>query len=63
MAEARRKTTIDECKEIVEYCINHTCNNKDTATLFDFSYNQVMNWNDLDVKILVLNANLKKGTC
>jgi hypothetical protein len=35
MAEARRKTTIDDRKEIVEYCINHNRNYKDTAAKFD----------------------------
>ena len=28
MAEARRKTTVEERKEIVEYCINHERNFK-----------------------------------
>ncbi len=44
MAEARRKTTIDERKEIVEYCINHNRNYKDTASLFNVSYSQVYSW-------------------
>ena len=44
MAEARRKTTIDERMEIVKYCIGHNCNYKDTATLFDVSYSQVYSW-------------------
>jgi transposase len=44
MAEARRKTTIDERKEIVEYCINHNRNCKDTAAKFDVSYSQVYSW-------------------
>lgn len=44
MAEARRKTTIDERKEIVEYCINHERNYKDTASLYDVSYSQVYSW-------------------
>lgn len=44
MAEARRKTTIDERKEIVEYCINHNRNYKDTAALFNVSYSQVYSW-------------------
>lgn len=25
MAQARRKTTIEERKEIAEYCLNHNC--------------------------------------
>ena len=44
MAEARRKTTIEERKKIVEYCINHTRNYKDTAALYDVSYSQVYSW-------------------
>lgn len=44
MAEARRKTTIDERKEIVEHCINHNRNYKDTAALFNVSYSQVYSW-------------------
>ena len=30
MAEARRKTTLEERKEIVDYCINHNRNYKNT---------------------------------
>lgn len=44
MAEARRKTTLEERKEIVDYCINHNRNYKDTATKFDVSYSQVYSW-------------------
>ena len=44
MAEARRKTTIEERKEIVAYCINHDRNYKDTASLYDVSYSQVYSW-------------------
>ncbi|MDU7031836.1 helix-turn-helix domain-containing protein [Robinsoniella peoriensis] len=44
MAEARRKTTIQERKEIVEYCIKHQRNYKDTASLYDVSYSQVYSW-------------------
>ena len=44
MADAKRKTTIDERKEIVEYCINHNRNFKDTAAKFDVSYSQVYSW-------------------
>ena len=44
MAEARRKTTIEERKEIVEYCINHNRNYKETASIYDVSYNQVYSW-------------------
>lgn len=41
MAEARRNTTMDERKEIVEYCLTHNRDYKGTATTFDISYNQV----------------------
>ena len=41
MAEARRKTTIDERKYIVKYCIEHNRDYKGTAALFDVSYSQV----------------------
>ena len=44
MAEARRKTTIEERKEIVEYCINHTRNYRETAIRYDVSYSQVYSW-------------------
>jgi transposase-like protein len=44
MANARRKTTIEERKEIVEYCLAHNRNYKDTAILYDVSYSQVYSW-------------------
>jgi transposase-like protein len=44
MAAARRKTTIEERKEIVEYCIEHNRNYKETASIYDVSYNQVYAW-------------------
>ena len=44
MAEARRKTTIVERKTIVEYCITHNRNYKETASLYDVSYSQVYDW-------------------
>lgn len=44
MAEARRKTTIEERKEIVEYCLSHDRDYKGTASLFDVSYSQVYSW-------------------
>lgn len=44
MAEARRKTTVEERKEIVEYCISHNRNYKETASLYDVSYSQVYSW-------------------
>ena len=44
MAKARRKTTIDERKEIVNYCIEHNHNYKETAALYNVSYSQVYSW-------------------
>lgn len=44
MAQARRKTTLEERREIVEYCISHYRNYKETAALFDVSYSQVYSW-------------------
>lgn len=44
MAEARRKTTIEERKEIVNYCINHNRDYKNTAAKYDVSYSQVYSW-------------------
>jgi len=44
MAEARRKTTLEERKEIVDYCINHNRDYKNTAAKFDVSYSQVYSW-------------------
>lgn len=44
MAEARRKITLEERKEIVDYCINHNRSYKDTAEKFDVSYSQVYSW-------------------
>ena len=44
MAEARRKTTLEERKEIVEYCINHNRNYKETASIYGVSYSQVYSW-------------------
>lgn len=44
MAEARRKTTIEERKEIVKYCIEHNRDYKGTASLYDVSYAQVYSW-------------------
>ena len=44
MAEARRKTSLEERKEIVHYCINHNHNYKDTAVKFNVSYSQVYSW-------------------
>ena len=44
MAEARRKTTIEERKEIVKYCIEHGRDYKGTAATYDVSYTQVYSW-------------------
>ena len=44
MAEARRKTTIEERKEIVEYCLAHDRDYKGTASLYTVSYSQVYSW-------------------
>jgi len=44
MAEARRKTSIEERKEIVEYCIEHNRNHKETACIYGVSYSQVYSW-------------------
>lgn len=44
MAETRRKTTIEERKNIVEYCLSHNRDYKGTASLYNVSYNQVYSW-------------------
>lgn len=44
MAEARRKTTFEERKEIVDYCINHNRDYKNTAAKYGVSYSQVYSW-------------------
>ena len=44
MADARRKTTIEERKEIVEYCISHNRDYKGTASIYHVSYSQVYSW-------------------
>ena len=44
MAGARRKTTIEERKEIVKYCIEHDRDYKGTAAIYDVSYTQVYSW-------------------
>ena len=44
MAESRRKTTLEERKEIVKYCIEHNRDYKGTAAIYDVSYDQVYNW-------------------
>ena len=44
MAEARRKTTPEERKEIVDYCISHNNDYKGTASRYSVSYSQVYSW-------------------
>ena len=44
MAEAGRKTTIEERKEIVKYCIEHGRDYKGTAATYAVSYTQVYSW-------------------
>lgn len=44
MADARRKTTLEERKEITEYCIAHGKDYKGTAALYNVSYSQVYSW-------------------
>jgi len=44
MASARRKTTLEERKEIVEYCRTHGNDYKGTAKAYDVSYSQVYDW-------------------
>lgn len=41
---AGRKTSSEERKEIVEYCIGHNKDYKGTAAEFDVSYHQVYSW-------------------
>ena len=44
MASAKRKTTIEERKEIVQYCIDNNRDYKGTAQKYDVSYSQVYSW-------------------
>ena len=45
MAEARRKTTLEERKEIVNYCINHNNNYKGTASRYgSLAGVMIINW-------------------
>ena len=44
MAEARRKTTFEERKEIVRYCIEHDRDYSGTASLYEVSYSQIYSW-------------------
>lgn len=55
MAEARRKATFEERKEIVDYCIKHNRDYKNTAAKYGVSYNQVYSW------VKKYDANGEKG--
>ena len=44
MAEAHRKTTLEERKEIVDYCISHNNDYKGAASKYSVSYSQVYSW-------------------
>lgn len=44
MADTRRKTTIEVRKEIIEYCLKHNRDYKETASIYDVSYSQVYAW-------------------
>ena len=44
MAGARRKTSLSERKELVEYRLSHGKNYKDAAARYDVSYSQVYDW-------------------
>lgn len=50
MAEARRKTSIEERIEIVNYCIDHNKDYKNTAEKYDVSYSQVYSWTKIQRK-------------
>lgn len=55
MADTRRKTTIEERKEIIEYCLKHNRDYKETASIYDVSYSQVYAW------VKKYNANGEEG--
>ena len=44
MADERKKTTIEERKEIIEYCIAHNRDYKGAASKYGVSYSQVYSW-------------------
>ena len=44
MADARRKTTLEERKEIVEYCIVHNRDYKGASSKYGVSYSQIYSW-------------------
>jgi transposase len=57
MAEASRKTTLEERKEIVEYCLKHNRDYKGAASEYDVSYSQVYSW------VKKFNADGEDGLC
>ena len=44
MDDRRRKTTLEERVKIVNYCLEHENNYKQTAEVFNVSYTQVYQW-------------------
>lgn len=44
MADTRKKTTLEQRKEIVRYCLSHNRDYKGTASIYDVSYSQVYSW-------------------
>ncbi|WP_334308327.1 helix-turn-helix domain-containing protein [Lachnoclostridium sp.] len=40
----RRKTSIEERKEIVKYCLKHNRDYKESASIYDVSYSQIYSW-------------------
>ena len=64
MAEARRKTTLAERKEIVEYCITHNRDYKGTASLYDVSYSRCTHGSEnmilLEKMVYPINAGTTK---
>ena len=44
MADARRKTTLEERKKIVEYCIAHNRDYKGASSKYGVSYSQIYSW-------------------
>lgn len=44
MAGAGRRTTIEERREIVTYCLEHNHDYKGTADIYEVSYSQVYSW-------------------
>ena len=44
MKDRSRKTAKEERIKIVNYCLEHNKNYKETAELFDISYTQIYQW-------------------